>query len=83
MCIMYIEESFDIIFNIGYGEEDYGSGKSPMDERVNLSLDWHDLVLVTSRPHVISQKVLLEEHCFNLLQTGYTLKDDTDNVYYI
>ena len=54
-----------------------------MDERVNLSLDWHDLVLVTSRPHVISQKVLLEEHCFNLLQTGYTLKDDTDNVYYI
>ena len=30
MCIVYIEESFDINFNMGYG-----SGKSPMAERVN------------------------------------------------
>ena len=29
---VYIEESFDTIFNM-----DYGSGKSPMDERVNIS----------------------------------------------
>ena len=28
---MYIEESFDTIFNM-----DYGSGKSPMDERVKV-----------------------------------------------
>ena len=27
---VYIEESFDIIFNVGYG-----SGKSAMDDRVN------------------------------------------------
>ena len=34
---VYIMESFDTIFNIGYGAPmDYGSGKSPMDERVNL-----------------------------------------------
>ena len=40
---MYIEESFDTIFNMGYGEGEgggtlymgYGLGKSPMDERVN------------------------------------------------
>ena len=28
---VYIEESFDTIFNMGYG-----SGKSPMSERVNV-----------------------------------------------
>ena len=33
----YIEESFDTVFNMGYG-----SGKSPMDERVKLSLVWRN-----------------------------------------
>ena len=41
---MYIEESFDTIFNMGYGEGgvqrpppmDNWSGKSAMDERVNI-----------------------------------------------
>ena len=40
---VYKEKSFDIIFNMGYGggvlttslPMDYGSGKSPIDERVN------------------------------------------------
>ena len=36
---VYIEESFDTIFNMGYGEQrpppmDYGPGKSAMNERV-------------------------------------------------
>ena len=42
---MYIEESFDTIFNMGYWGRttpptpmDYGSGKSAMDERVNFLL---------------------------------------------
>ena len=42
---VYIEESFDTIFNMGYGggrttpepTMDYGSGKSPMVERVKNS----------------------------------------------
>ena len=36
---VYIEESYDTIFNMGYGGGGYigyGSGKSPMDARVNL-----------------------------------------------
>ena len=39
---MYIEESFDTIFNVGYGwgggvvNMDYGPEKSAMDERVNI-----------------------------------------------
>ena len=33
---VYIEESFDTIFNMGYWA--YGSGKSPRVERVNKSL---------------------------------------------
>ena len=43
---VYIEESFDTIFNMGYGggvqrppPMDYGSGKSPMDERVTACID--------------------------------------------
>ena len=44
---MYIEESFDTIFNMGYVGRttppslppmDYGSGKSPMDERIKINI---------------------------------------------
>ena len=42
LCVLYVEESFDTIFNMGYGRGRtmpppwiMGRKKSPMDERVN------------------------------------------------
>ena len=46
VCYVYIEESFDKIFNMGYTPPppmDYWSGKSPMDERVKLVLAYRSL----------------------------------------
>ena len=54
----YIEESFDTIFKMGYGRGvqhpppsmDYGSGKSPMDERVNNVLFFQIFILFPPLP---------------------------------
>ena len=47
MCIVYIEESCDTIFNMGYGSE-----KSPMGERVNK-------VDISHRSDILSPKKYL------------------------
>ena len=52
---MYIEESFDTIFSVGYGVRTtlpalmgYGSGKSPMTEKVNFYVKYNtDLLVLT------------------------------------
>ena len=75
---MYIEESFDTIFNMGYvgGRTaplpmGYGSGKSPMDERVKLflCLMWGD-----------KNNDILYYLILNILQTDMTRCDVTDNL---
>ena len=48
---------------------------------LNVNADWYHLVLVTIRPHVISQKVLRVEHCFKIIQNahGLSLIKDAEN----
>ena len=39
----------------------------------NVILRWFYFVLVTTRPHAISQKVLRVEQCFNIPQKAHSL----------